>query len=324
MFFYTRAYTSQGLWDFTKDNIADVTSVVGINCISPYVTDWVLASFAKELKEDYHTIIAPGTKELKAGIVLESRQRAFVANVTDVAEKLDLDKYFNLQAVGEKSRKKWEEMELFYKKAKLVHDEWERVYINNMDFPRLDAFCVNTIQSLVTEESTEGNAKVYKRFFGTTTPDGTVNYIDHITQAVAKRYFIKGRPGTGKSTFLKKLSKALTDNGYDIEQYYCSFDPKSLDMVVSRELSFCVFDSTAPHEKFPTRDTDEILDFYKESGLWGVDEKYKNELQEIKKAYDTLIKSGVKAFKEAVNIENKEYLSQFEKVKAAADIKLLF
>ena len=95
-------------------------------------------------------------------------------------------------------------------------------------------------------------------------------------------------------------------------------------MVVCRELNFCVFDSTAPHEKFPERPNDEILDFYIESGLEGIDEKYRNELNEIKKAYDTLIKSGVKAFKEAVNIENKEYLSQFEKVKASADIKLLF
>lgn len=76
--------------------------------------------------------------------------------------------------------------------------------------------------------------------------------------------------------------------------------------------------------KIPERENDEILDFYKEAGLYGIDEKYKNELNQIKKAYDTFVKSGGKAFKEAVNIENKEYLSQFEKVKAAADIKLLF
>ena len=77
-----------------------------------------------------------------------------------------------------------------------------------------------------------------------------------------KRIFIKGRPGTGKSTFLKKLSKSLIDNGFDVEEYYCSFDKESLEMVISRELSFAVFDSTSPHEKFPERETEEILDFY--------------------------------------------------------------
>ena len=324
MFFYTCAYTSQGFWDFTKENIFDVATSVSLNCTNPYVTDWVLTGFAKELKEEYHTIIAPGTGELKSGLVLKNRQRAFVANCSHATEQLELDKYFNLSTLCKKSQRHWSDMEISYKKAKLVHDEWERVYINNMDFKSLDSFSQKVIKTLTAEESQEGKGKVYRRFFGTTTVEGTVNFIDDITESIRKRYFIKGRPGTGKSTFLKKLSKALTEKGYDVEEYYCSFDPKSLDMVVSRELSFCVFDSTPPHEKFPERDTDEILDFYREAGLEGIDEKYRNELREIKKAYDTLIKSGVKAFKEAVSIENKEYAKQFEKVKNNADIKLLF
>ena len=66
--------------------------------------------------------------------------------------------------------------------------------------------------------------------------------IDELTENLRKRYFIKGRPGTGKSTFLKKLSKSLKDGGFDVEEYYCSFDKESLDMVVSRELSFTVFE----------------------------------------------------------------------------------
>ena len=259
MFFYTRAYTSQGIWDFTKDNIFDVTTSVSLNCTNLYVTDWVLTNFAKELKEDYHTIIAPGSRTLKSGLVLKSRQRAFVTNCPDATEQLELDKYFNIVPISKKSQRHWSDMEISYKKAKLVHDEWERVYINNMDFKSLDSFSQKVIETLTAEESQEGKGKVYRRFFGTTTVEGTVNFIDDITESIRKRYFIKGRPGTGKSTFLKKLSKALTEKGYDVEEYYCSFDPKSLDMVVSRELSFCVFDSTPPHEKFPERDTDEIL-----------------------------------------------------------------
>ena len=324
MFFYTCAYTSQGFWDFTADNISDITSSVSLNCTNPYVTDWVINNLSGEVKGEYDIILAPGTKELKSGIVLKNRQRAFVANCPAARETIELDRYFKLNQPSEKSQVKWEEMKTFYRKAKLVHDEWERIYISNMDFARLDAFCQNVIEFLVTTESQCKTGKICRRFFGTTTPGGAVNYIDSITENTDKRYFIKGRPGTGKSTFLKKLSASLTDKGYDIEQYYCSFDPKSLDMVVCRELSFCVFDATAPHEKFPERQNDEILDFYKEAGLEGIDEKYKRELAETKKAYDTMIKSGVKAFKEAVAIENKEYVKQFEKVKNNADIKLLF
>ena len=114
-----------------------------------------------------------------------------------------------------------------------------------------------------------------------------------------KRFFIKGRPGTGKSTFLKKLSAKLRENAFDVEEYYCSFDSNSLDMVICRELSFCVFDSTPPHEKFPQRATDEILDFYVESGLFGVDEKHEKELFFVKSAYDFKIREGKEFFKKA-------------------------
>lgn len=43
------------------------------------------------------------------------------------------------------------------------------------------------------------------------------------------------------------------------------FDPNSLDLVVIRDLGICLFDSTSPHEYFPSRDSDEIIDIYQEA-----------------------------------------------------------
>ncbi|WP_054860951.1 hypothetical protein [Gracilibacillus sp. JCM 18860] len=80
---------------------------------------------------------------------------------------------------------------------------------------------------------------------------------------MTKRYFIKGRAGSGKSTLLKKVVSASKERGFDIEVYHCGFDPESVDMVVIRELSVCLFDSTDPHEYFPKRKGDEIVDLYK-------------------------------------------------------------
>ena len=54
----------------------------------------------------------------------------------------------------------------------------------------------------------------------------------------------------------------------------------------------CIFDSTAPHEKFPVDSRDRILDFYKESGLDGVDEKYAEELKKISDAYNRKMQEG--------------------------------
>ncbi|MBO4428572.1 MAG: hypothetical protein J5832_01325, partial [Clostridia bacterium] len=60
-------------------------------------------------------------------------------------------------------------------------------------------------------------------------------------------YIIKGGPGTGKSTFMKKLGEEAERRGCDPKYYFCSSDVSSLDGVVIDELGVCVLDGTAPH-----------------------------------------------------------------------------
>ena len=63
---------------------------------------------------------------------------------------------------------------------------------------------------------------------------------------------LKGGPGTGKSTLMKKIAKKLELKGYYVERGYCSADPLSLDAVVAPEINFSIFDGTAPHVFDPT------------------------------------------------------------------------
>ena len=46
-----------------------------------------------------------------------------------------------------------------------------------------------------------------------------------------------------------------------------------------------VFDSTAPHEYFPTKDSDEIIDVYSLAVTPGTDEKFAPQLNDIIKRY---------------------------------------
>lgn len=64
-------------------------------------------------------------------------------------------------------------------------------------------------------------------------------------------YVLKGGPGTGKSSFMKKLVRELCDSGHYTEAIYCSSDPNSLDGVISGEgkRKIAVIDGTAPHER---------------------------------------------------------------------------
>ena len=58
---------------------------------------------------------------------------------------------------------------------------------------------------------------------------------------------LKGGPGTGKSTLMKKLAAAFA--GEEISVYHCASDPHSLDAVVFEERGVYVTDATAPHDQ---------------------------------------------------------------------------
>ena len=173
----------------------------------------------------------------------------------------------------------------YFAQAKKIHDEWEEIYISHMNFSRLNQFGSETILELLGGHTRNRKGTGVHRFFGAATKDGPVDYIENLTENLEHRYFIKGRPGTGKSTFLKKLAERAIQNGFRVEIYHCSFDPGSLDLVVVRELGMGFFDSTAPHEYFPSRDTDTILDFYSLAAADDVDAEYADKIAQLQAQY---------------------------------------
>lgn len=173
-----------------------------------------------------------------------------------------------------------------------VHDAWEKIYISNMDFNKANVYTDEVIQNLLKNTKLDKSSTVMHRFFGGSTPKGALNYVDTLIDNIGNRYFIKGRPGSGKSTMLKKILAAAETKGIDTEVYHCSFDPDSLDMLLMPELDLCIFDSTAPHEYFPNRQSDVTIDMYKELIVPDTDEKYSKELNEITKNYKTCVAEG--------------------------------
>lgn len=173
-----------------------------------------------------------------------------------------------------------------------VHDEWEKIYIGEMNFGRANEMAEQLKKLILTDVTKTKDAMVYHRFFGAMTPDGPVDYIENLTEHMKTRYFIKGRPGSGKSSILKKISQAAIERGIDTEIYHCAFDPNSLDMILFPELKICIFDSTAPHEHFPSREGDIIVDVYAECITPGTDEKYATELADMKEQYGECVKQA--------------------------------
>ena len=195
---------------------------------------------------------------------------------------------------AEKLKKTFFDAVTVFNSARTFHNLEEEIYIQHMDFSRADLLCNEFLSCLLAGRIKKENAgKAFHRFFGAASINGNLCYIPQLTETVEKRYFIKGRPGTGKSTFLKKIANTLLEYGIDTEIYHCSLDPNSLDMVIAREIGVCLFDSTAPHEFFPVRPSDEIIDLYKECVMPGTDEKYASRIAELETAYKEKIAEGL-------------------------------
>lgn len=60
-------------------------------------------------------------------------------------------------------------------------------------------------------------------------------------------FILKGGPGTGKSTFMRRFLNTYLDKDFPCDAVYCSSDPKSLDGVIINS-SVAILDGTAPHE----------------------------------------------------------------------------
>lgn len=86
-------------------------------------------------------------------------------------------------------------------------------------------------------------------FPGNNTGVGFFSYYEYILpQSEANHiYCLKGGPGVGKSTFMKRIAQRLQTQGFAIEYMHCSSDPDSLDGIVIPKLQVAIVDGTAPH-----------------------------------------------------------------------------
>lgn len=96
-------------------------------------------------------------------------------------------------------------------------------------------------------------ATTLRYFLGANSSQGFVSRFDQLGDARdgCRLTIIKGGPGTGKSSLMKKLAAAMADQCSYIEEIYCSSDLDSLDGVIFPELKLAIADGTPPHTLEP-------------------------------------------------------------------------
>lgn len=93
------------------------------------------------------------------------------------------------------------------------------------------------------------NATAPRFFLGANTKSGFYSLYDGFTDPAAGDFLwvIKGCPGCGKSSFMRRIAAAAEQAGLRAEYILCSGDPDSLDGVSFPERRVAYVDGTAPH-----------------------------------------------------------------------------
>lgn len=310
--YFLSANSCSGYTSFFDEHIRNMRKIIVLKNITKKAKKSLFESIFKILDMSdisYDTVLRCGSSDETDAVILRDLSTVIAdmglfvediplyADIVDFGEHISLD--FDVRKEADIIIKRMNTMKTrmysHLNDAKLIHDDWEKIYISNMDFDKInnatDAL-IDDIFAGASSQSLSQSACNLDRFFGTLLPKGNINLIDKLTCDLTKRIFIKGRPGTGKSTLLKKVISIAHQKGYSTETYYCSFDPKSLDMVVIRELSFAIFDSTQPHEIYPERKGDNIFDIYDIAVRSDTDEMYGDELMRIAGGYNQAIKKA--------------------------------
>lgn len=89
-----------------------------------------------------------------------------------------------------------------------------------------------------------------RTFLGANTPEGFFSYYEPFIEN-KRAYVIKGGPGTGKSSLMKKVAGEMLKKEIFTEYAYCSSDPDSLDGVLFPQLGAVLVDGTPPHTLEP-------------------------------------------------------------------------
>lgn len=133
-------------------------------------------------------------------------------------------------------------------------------------------------------------------------------------------YIIKGSPGCGKSSFMRRVQAKLTQAGYDIEEIKCSSDPDSLDGIVIPKLRSALVDGTSPHIVEPAYPVavEQYLDLSVFADVSAIKEE-RSAIKELFKKYKSFYKRAYRLTACAASIAN----DAFDTALGAANISKL-
>lgn len=93
-----------------------------------------------------------------------------------------------------------------------------------------------------------------KFFLGANSNIDFVSYFKQLQEqnSSMQLLILKGGPGSGKSSLMKRVASFAEKKGHKLEIIPCASDPDSLDAVIDYTADFAIMDGTAPHTEDPS------------------------------------------------------------------------
>ena len=144
-------------------------------------------------------------------------------------------------------------------------------------------------------------------YLGANSPAGFYSLYDQLIDPAqaADLLILKGGPGCGKSTLMKRVARQAEERGLDVEYIPCSGDPESLDAIVLPQKKAAIVDGTAPHvvePKYPgvVERYVNLGDCYDRTGLGDV----RKEIMEAMKGYKACYQRAYRCLDAAAEISS--------------------
>jgi hypothetical protein len=160
-----------------------------------------------------------------------------------------------------------------------------------LDHRGLDDQATAVAADALGTETRRGYGVERRLFASAISPAGLTNHLTTLTSGLDKKYLVVGKPGTGRTTLVKRVADVIRSRGFHVEYYHCCLDPDRIDHAIVPELKAGIFNASEPHALMPDAgdvlvDTGRFVD-------WSRLERLSGEIQEAEDLYSRAIGNGL-------------------------------
>ncbi|KLU64886.1 ATP-dependent RecD-like DNA helicase [Desulfosporosinus acididurans] len=177
--------------------------------------------------------------------------------------------------------------------AQLAMDEWEFYVKEHQNWHAINQMTLSVENDIFGSGNT-GHGKERHLFAWAHTPQGKTQFIDTLLQDTSALYLLKGQPGTGKSTFLKRIAERAITYGLNVEYYHNTLDPAKLDLIIMPDLHKALCVVSEPYEYTPQLNCKQItLDFDQSVDMSGLN-NFSSDIEDCRERVNKNIQRAIK------------------------------